>query len=159
MVILDAWKVGSLYWVGMRVLAIDYGTRRIGLATCDELQLTTRGLSTLESQGVQRDVKRLAEIADQMNCETLLVGLPLHLDGTRGKSAERAISLARGLRGITHRQVHLVDERLTSREADRRLPKRQKSKGKRSGERDREAARVILEDFLRLGLEATCPET
>ncbi len=139
----------------MKVLAIDYGAKRIGLATCDELQLTTRGLATITSRGIKGDASTLAEIASKLECGAILVGLPLHLDGTRGRSAERAITFARFLRTRARCPVHLIDERLTSREADRQIPPRRRFDSKKSGARDQEAARIILEDFLRLGLGAT----
>ena len=139
----------------MKILAVDYGTKRVGLAICDELQLVTRGLDTLPSLGIRRDALKLLAVANQWECGAILVGLPLHLDGTRGRSAERAIALVRSLRAAANRPVHLVDERLTSREADEQMRVRGKRTDKKDGRRDQQAARIILEDFLRLGLDAT----
>ncbi|MBI4469723.1 MAG: Holliday junction resolvase RuvX [Acidobacteria bacterium] len=148
-VFLDAVSVRFIYLVTMKLLAVDYGTKRIGLATCDEFQITTRGLETMLSEGLTRDAVKLAAVAEQTGCGAILVGLPLHLDGTAGRSANRVLALARELRNATHRPVHLMDERLTSREADERLGERAGRRDRQPGRRDQEAARIILEDYLR----------
>lgn len=134
----------------MRVLAVDYGSRRIGLATCDELELTTTGVDTIPSKGLKADAGRLLQVADAAGCEMIVVGLPLHLNGKRGRSAERAEKLARLLREGSSREVRLVDERLSSHEAAQRAASLRKGGRKRSIDLDQESARVILEDFLRL---------
>ncbi len=130
----------------MRILAVDPGTRRIGLALCDELGISVRPLLVLAARGVETDARAIAELARAHQAEGIVVGWPLNLDGTVGPAARRAEKLARRLRALAGVPVSLWDERLTSVEAETLLRER----GERpTPERvDQVAACVILQDFL-----------
>ncbi|MCS6817462.1 MAG: Holliday junction resolvase RuvX [Blastocatellia bacterium] len=130
----------------MRILAVDPGTRRIGLALCDELGISVRPLVTLVARGVERDARAIAEVARAHQVQGIVVGWPLNMDGTVGPAARRAEKLARRLRALAGVPISLWDERLTSIEAEALLRER----GERpTPERvDQVAACVILQDFL-----------
>lgn len=100
-----------------RVLAIDYGRRRIGLAVSDELRLTAQPLATLERENRAADLRRLREIARRNGVRLILVGHPLRLDGSAGEMASEVERFAARIGKALGIPVELVDERLTSWEA------------------------------------------
>ena len=101
-----------------RILALDVGDRRIGLAITDPLGLTAQPLFTLHRSTLRADLKAIARFIRQHDVGTLVVGNPLHADGTPGAQAAKAQAFARALEAehptLTH---HLLDERLTTRDA------------------------------------------
>jgi len=100
------------------ILAIDYGRKRIGLAVSDEMRLVAQPLETLERKNRRDDVKRLREIARAHGARRIVVGHPLRLDGTRGEMAEEVERFAVRLQKQLGLPVVLVDERLTSWQAE-----------------------------------------
>ncbi len=104
-----------------RVLAIDYGRRRIGLAVSDELCLTAQPLAMFERQNRAADLRRLREIARRNSAQLIVVGHPLHLDGSVGEMAKEAERFAARIGKALGIPVELVDERLTSWEAHQTL--------------------------------------
>jgi len=100
------------------ILAIDYGRKRMGLAVSDEMGLVARPLETLERKNRRDDVKRLREIARAHGARRIVVGHPLRLDGTRGEMAEEVERFAVRLQKQLGLPVALVDERLTSWQAE-----------------------------------------
>ena len=100
------------------ILAIDYGRRRMGLAVSDEMRLVAQPLETLERKNRRDDVKRLREIARAHGARRIVVGHPLRLDGTRGEMAEEVERFAVRLQKQLGLPVVLVDERLTSWQAE-----------------------------------------
>ena len=102
-----------------RILALDYGRARIGLAVADLETRLPRPLGTLERINRNKDMRRLRELARDHGVKQIIVGLPLRLDGTRGEMAEEAERFAERLRKQLALPVELVDERLTSWEAER----------------------------------------
>lgn len=136
---------------GVRLLSIDYGRRRIGLAISDALGWTVRPLATIERKGRAADMARLQEVVRQYGVERIIVGHPLRMDGTTGEMAEEAARFARRVGQALHLPVELVDERLTSWAA------RQWQSGR--GEtgvgkpKDEIAAAILLEEYLGRGSE------
>lgn len=104
-----------------RILAIDYGRRRIGLAVSDELRVTAQPLAKLERTNRSDDVRRLREIARRHEARLVIVGHPLHLDGRAGEMAAEAARFAARIEKALRIPVSLVDERLTSWEATQEL--------------------------------------
>jgi putative Holliday junction resolvase len=131
-----------------RVLAIDYGRKRIGLALSDELCLTAQPLSTLVRVNRRDDIKRLRETCRNHAVARIIVGHPLHMTGESGEMADEAARFATRLRKQLGLEVELVDERLTSWEAGQ-MTCRPKSGG--NGKRqpiDDVAAAVLLRGYL-----------
>ena len=147
---------------GGSILGVDYGRKRIGLAIADAMVRIPQPLSTLERVNRNEDMRRLRELAREHAVRQIVVGLPLNLDGTRGEMAEEAVRFAHRVRKQLGLPVELVDERLTSWEAERLLEEahgRFMHDEKRSGGRkpsrpqakmsvDAVAAAVILKEFL-----------
>ncbi|WP_321477100.1 Holliday junction resolvase RuvX [uncultured Paludibaculum sp.] len=136
-----------------RILALDVGRKRIGLAVSDSMGLA-QGLDTLQRKTMREDIVRLRQIATERKASLFLVGLPLNMRGDEGEMAEFVRTFAVKLEADTGIPVRLQDERLTSVEAESRLQERGLSlermlKEKRKGVVDRLAAMILLEDYLR----------
>jgi putative Holliday junction resolvase len=101
------------------ILAVDYGQARIGLAIADAETRMPQPLSTLERVNRNEDMRRLRELAREHGVKQIVVGLPLRLDGTRGEMAEETERFAQRLRKQIGVPLEMVDERLTSWEAER----------------------------------------
>jgi putative Holliday junction resolvase len=132
----------------MRVLGIDLGTRRIGLALSDPEAAFAFPLSVLERHGGKRDLEALSALVREREVERIVVGLPLHLDGRNGPEAEAAERFARQLAAATQLPVELVDERWTTVEAERSLREFGHSARRRKAEVDSVAAAILLRTVL-----------
>jgi putative Holliday junction resolvase len=141
------------------VIAVDYGRARIGLAIATAEARLARPLATLERINRNEDMRRLRELALEHNVKQIVVGLPLLLDGTRGEMAEEAERFAQRARKQTGLPVEMVDERLTSWEAERLLEeefgKKYRDQHEKRKKQDNEkptvdsvAAAVILREYL-----------
>jgi len=133
--------------VRMRCLGIDPGTRRIGLAYGDALGVAVPLPALTQADAAARDAA-LAGVVRARRITDLVLGLPLNLDDTAGPKAKEAEALADRLRATFGLPVHLVDERLTSHEAEATIPKARRREVRASGIIDSRAATLILQDFL-----------
>ena len=134
-----------------RILALDIGKKRIGLALSDPLGITAQGLPTLERTTIREDLAALDEIVRANGVRLLLVGHPLNMSGSEGRQASYTREFAERLRGRTKVDVRYWDERLTSVEAGRVLRESGISIEKRARAVDRLAAVLLLESFLDSG--------
>jgi len=131
-----------------RILAVDWGERRIGLAVSDDLGVLATGLPTLEIRGEAEAVARVADTIRTVEADSVVVGLPLTLKGERGEAARAVERFADALRRETPVDVSLFDERLTSAMAERRIRERgEKSRGRKTRV-DQGAAVALLEGWL-----------
>ncbi len=131
----------------MRFLGIDYGTRRIGLSFGDELGVATP-LPALTEADAGKRWRALVAVARARRVDEIVVGHPLNMDDSVGPKAKEAEALAEKLRGELGLPVHLVDERLTSYEAEATIAKAKRRDVRASGLIDSRAATLILQDFL-----------
>jgi putative holliday junction resolvase len=131
-----------------RVLALDVGKRRIGLAISDGLGLTAQGLATLERTTIREDLTRLAELTAEREVELFLVGDPLHMSGDQSRQAQYIRDFATRLTERTGVPVKFWDERLTTVQAHRVLRESGISIEKRAKAIDRLAAVILLESYL-----------
>lgn len=131
-----------------RVLAADYGTRRVGLAVSDELRLTAQGLATLERRNRQRDMAALRALAEQYGARLWLVGLPRLMSGAEGGMAAEVRAWGAILERATRVDVVYWDERLTSREAGRVLQAAGASRAQAGRAVDKMAAVLLLQSYL-----------
>lgn len=131
-----------------RVLAIDMGSKRVGLAVSDELRMTVRALQPLPRTPWKRLLSSLAELCEQFDVRSIVLGLPLRLDGTEGDAAQEVRRLGRNLRLSLKLPLFFQDERLTSKEAESSLRERGLRAFEISDLVDSEAASIILSDFL-----------
>jgi putative Holliday junction resolvase len=131
-----------------RILALDLGKRRIGLAVSDELGITAQGLETLQRTNIREDLAALAKLALDRNVSLILMGHPLHMSGDESRQAVYTREFARRLEGVTGLPTKFWDERLTSVEAERVLRQSGISIEKRARAVDRLAAVILLESYL-----------
>jgi putative pre-16S rRNA nuclease len=131
-----------------RILAVDWGQRRIGLAVSDPHGIIATGLETLVVRGPADALARVAKIAAEREAERIVVGLPLLLSGARGEAAESAQSFADALARRTGLPVDTYDERLTSALSERRLREVGARRGRARTRVDQGAAIALLESYL-----------
>jgi putative Holliday junction resolvase len=139
--------------MGRRVLGVDVGDRRVGLAISDVSRTLARPLSTLKvtdaADAVDRVVKTInALIMDEDGLDTIVVGLPARLDGSGTSLTVRVQAFIGALRARTAVRIVTEDERLTSREAESRLALNERDWRKRKEKLDAAAAAIILQDYL-----------
>lgn len=136
-----------------RILGIDMGERRIGVAISAPGGLLAVPLRIIECQGDEIDARAITEIAREEGVDTLVVGHPRSLDGTIGPQARRVEAFARRLAETSELPLELWDERLSSKQAERPPPhsgrRRKRGPRKRRAPRDDAAAAIILESYLR----------
>ena len=130
----------------MKYLAIDYGNKRTGLATCDPDETITTPLTMLMTG---RDLlNKIAEIIKTENIEAVVIGLPLNMDGSEGFQAKRVRQFAEQLQKQLNITIHFQDERLSTFGAQEKLEQTDLSKKNKSDRLDAAAAAQILQDFL-----------
>ena len=132
----------------MRIMAIDFGSRRIGLAVTDELGMTAQGLPTLHRTNKRNDFDHLRRTIKRYGVAEIVMGLPLRMSGSTGIQSEKVETFAEELRAKFKLAVHLFDERLTSVEANRVLRETEMSGRRRTEVVDQLAAVLILQAFM-----------
>jgi putative Holliday junction resolvase len=129
-------------------MAVDPGSRRVGLAVSDPTGTIAQALATVPAEPAATLPSRLAEIAKAQDATRIVVGLPLRLDGTHGPEAAAARRLAHGLRQASGLQVEMVDERLTTVAAERSLIAAGVRRANRRMSVDKVAATLLLQGHL-----------
>lgn len=132
----------------IRILGLDVGAKRIGVAVSDALGITAQGLGVLARQGWEEDLRRLEEVAREYRVQEIVVGLPRHLDGGLGQLAPMIQELAQALGEALGVPVISWDERLTTVEAERVLVQADLSRRRRRQVVDQVAAVLILQSYL-----------
>jgi putative Holliday junction resolvase len=125
-------------------LGFDYGTKRIGVAVGQSITRSANPLTALNSSNEKPDWERIARLIEEWKPAQLVVGLPYNMDDSESQVTDKARRFARQLEGRFHLPVNLVDERLTSHEAQQGLP----SAAEFDGRLDAVAAKLILETWL-----------
>ncbi|MBV9669978.1 MAG: Holliday junction resolvase RuvX, partial [Acidobacteriales bacterium] len=133
-----------------RTLAIDLGSRRIGLAVSDALGITAQGLPTLERRNKREDLFRLGKLIHHYQIAEIVLGNPLRMSGEGGTASQRSHDFAELLRQKFELPVHLLDERLTTAEAHRVLDEAAVPGRRRKEMVDELAAVLILQQWLAL---------
>lgn len=131
-----------------RVLGLDVGARRIGIAISDPLSITAQGIDTLHRKNKKYDLQHLNRVIREYEVREIVVGLPLRMSGDEGIQAGKIHEFAEDLRKRFKLPVHLWDERLTSAEANRLLRETDLSIEKRGKAVDRMAAILILQSWM-----------
>ena len=134
-----------------RILALDVGTKTIGVAKSDPLGMFAQPVCTVSRKGVRKDTAELQKIIDANEVTQVVVGLPLELDGTEERPARLARQIGESVGAESGLPVSYVDERVSSVEAERRLISADVSRKRRKEIIDQAAAVVILETFLAQG--------
>lgn len=132
----------------MRVMAVDYGDARTGVAVSDPTGFLAGETAVIASYRAEAVAEEIARLCARYGVERIAVGRPLNMNGTAGERAEKAEAFAARLRGATGLPVELWDERLTSVDANRILSDAGKKRGKQRARVDAVAASLILEGYL-----------
>lgn len=132
----------------VRILGIDYGSRRIGVAFCDELGMTAQGAATIIRKNRDADLDAIAELVRRYGIEKIVIGYPIRLDGSEGVGCETIKRFRRRLEARLSLPVVCWDETLSTREAEEILRQTGIHPKKRKGIVDRIAASVILQGYL-----------
>ncbi len=132
----------------MRILGLDVGTKRIGIAISDELGWTAQGIKTLHRSNGQSDLGEIRDIAREYGVEKIVVGLPRNMNGSLGPQAEMTLGFVQELREILGVPIITWDERLSTVEATKMLIRADLSRNKRRGKVDMTAAILILQSYL-----------
>ena len=133
---------------GKRILALDPGTKRIGIALSDELGWTAQPLETYERKTLPADLAHITNLVGRHEVKAIVVGLPLRLDGQIGPAAQQVQQFMEHLRKAVEVPVIAWDERLTTRSAEELLIAADVSRKKRKGAVDRVAAALLLKSYL-----------
>ncbi len=141
-----------------RLLAIDLGAKRVGVAVCDELRITVKPLPAIERRSWKDLLRRIATLIESYEARGLVVGLPLRLDGVEGSAARDARSIADKFQRSLDVPVYLQDERLTTFAAATDLRSAARREDEIEREIDSEAAALILRDFIVGNNNLTAPE-
>lgn len=132
----------------MRILGIDYGDARIGIAVSDELKILASPVETYKVQSMRKDIDYVSELAKKYNCEKIVLGLPLNMNGTEGPRADKTRAFGRNLEKVSGITVVYKDERLTTVQVERVFDEANVRKGKRKDIVDKTAAVLILQSYL-----------
>lgn len=128
-----------------KIMALDVGTKRIGIALSDFLQVIATPYSFISREPEKKAIDEIVKIAKENRVEKIVVGVPINMDGTQGFQAEDCIKFSQKILGF---DIIYEDERLTSEEAESRLRSRKVDFRKNKGLVDQESACVILEQYL-----------
>ncbi len=131
-----------------RLLGLDYGTKRLGLALCNAEQTIATPLETYLRRDIRQDAKYLQGKVEEYRVVGLVVGLPVHMSGDEGEKAREARSFGEWAANATQRPVCFTDERYTTAMADEHLRAAHLSPGKRQALRDRLAAQILMQGYL-----------
>lgn len=132
----------------MRILAIDHGSRRIGIAVSDELKLIAQPLEFIPAEPFTDFLARLQELLREKEVELILVGLPRNMDGSHGPAAQKVQEFVAALREHVGVPIRTWDERLTSAQANRLLIQGNVRRDKRKEKVDQMAAAILLQSYL-----------
>ena len=131
-----------------RILALDLGAKRIGVAVSDELQMTARGVRVFTRETTEKLLAAVQKLIEDFDASALVIGLPLNFNGTESAGAIEARAIADYFSQNLLIPVYLQDERLTSREAEETLRERGFNQKEIKKLVDQEAAAIILRDFI-----------
>ena len=132
----------------MRILGIDHGTRRIGIAVSDELKMIAQPLEYIPAEPFADFLTRLQQLLQEKEVELILVGMPRNMDGTYGPAAQKVQEFVAALKPVVGLPIKLWDERLTSAQANRILIQGNVRRDQRKEKVDKMAAAILLQSYL-----------
>jgi len=132
----------------MRILAIDHGTKRMGIAISDELGMIAQPLEFIPAEPFAEFLNRLKEILHTKQAELILVGMPRNMNGSYGPAASKVQEFVAALKEAVTIPIRTLDERLTSVQAHRFLTEAEVSGRQRKGKVDKSAAAILLQSYL-----------
>ena len=132
----------------MRIMGIDYGEKRIGVAISDPLGITAQGLPTIERTHIQEDIQKILNIIREKEVIEIVVGLPKHMDNSLGEKAKAVMAFVDLLKKHFTIPVNTIDERLSTVRAHKTMLEGDLSRKKRKDRVDMIAAQLILQGYL-----------
>ena len=132
----------------MRIMALDVGSRTIGIACSDALLMTAQGIETIRRTSLENDFNRLRELISEYEVHELVVGMPKNMNGIKGDRAEKTEEFVEKMKAVIDLPVTFWDERLSTVMAERQLIAADVSRKRRKGVIDKMAAVVILQGYL-----------
>ena len=132
----------------MRILSLDVGDKRIGVAVSDELGITAQGIGVIENTGNGKDIESIRKFVDDYNVNKVVIGLPKNMNGTLGPRGEVTKKFGAKLEKLIDIPIEYWDERLTTVIAEKTLIEADISRKKRKGVVDKLAAVLILQNYL-----------
>ena len=132
----------------MRKMALDYGEVRIGIAFSDLLNIIANGYETYTRKDIEKDLDDLAKLCTEKEVDTIVIGLPINMDGTEGERAVATREFAEKLKSKTNLPIKFLDERLTSVSAEKLLIEADMRREKRKQVIDKISATIILQNYL-----------
>ena len=134
--------------VGMRILGLDMGEKRIGVAISDGLGITAQCLDVITRKGLEEDTKELNNIIETHKVVEIVVGLPINMNGTRGDAANKVIEFVHSIKDYIKIPVKTWDERLTTSQGEKILIGADVSRKKRKKIIDKLAAQILLQSYM-----------
>lgn len=131
-----------------RVMALDYGDVRIGVALSDVTRFLASGYENYTRINLDADLKHIADIISNNNVKVVVLGLPINMDGSKGVRVEKTYEFAEKLKEVTNAKIDFLDERLTSVSAEKILISADVSRKKRKDVLDKLSATIILQNYL-----------
>jgi len=131
-----------------RILALDVGEKRIGVAVSDELNITAQAVTTIKRTSEVDTVAEIRALIERYGASKIIIGMPFNMDGTKGRSAEMVEGLSSFLKLKLPVEIEMIDERLTSSQGERVLLDADISRKKRKSAIDKIAAQLILQSYL-----------
>ena len=131
-----------------RILGLDFGEKRIGVALSDELGITAQGQPTIEVKSARDSLSQLRSLLDKYNISRIIIGLPKNMDGSLGPKSEETLHFSDRLREQTNIPITLWDERLTTKMAEQSMLEGDLSRAKRKRRIDMISAQLILQSYL-----------
>jgi len=131
-----------------RILALDLGEKRIGVAVSDAMNIIAQSVGVIERKGLKNDFQKIKDLIKEYGAGLVIVGLPLNMDGSQGKSANLAIDFVSAMKKEIQVRVEMLDERLTSAQGERIFLEADISRKKRKKNIDKVAAQLILQSYL-----------
>lgn len=132
----------------MRIMGIDYGEKRLGIALSDPLGITAQGLPTIERTSIQEDIKKIINIIQEKEVQEIVVGLPKQLNNTVGDKAKEVLNFIDTLKKYINIPIKTFDERFSTVRAHRAMLENDLSRKKRKELVDMVAAQLILQGYL-----------
>ena len=132
----------------MRILALDHGTKRVGVAVSDELKMIAQPLEYILTEPFAAFLERLKKILLEKEVDLIIIGMPRNMDGSYGPAAQKVDTFAAVLRNAVTVPIKTLDERLTSAQANRILIQGNVSRADRKQKVDKMAAAILLQSYL-----------
>ncbi|NLL61308.1 MAG: Holliday junction resolvase RuvX [Candidatus Atribacteria bacterium] len=132
----------------MRILGIDLGEKRIGLAVSDALGITAQGLETIQLKGEYEVCPKIMKVIEEKNIGKIVFGLPRNMNGTLGPQAQKVQKIAEKIKELSNLPIDFEDERLSTMSAEKVLLEADTSRAKRKKAIDRLSAVIILQSYL-----------